>query len=150
MFKFFRGVCFRKRIGEQRYDSKNYIHTSVFMISVGFLPACLSVCPTVCLSTCPPSARPSGCLSVRLFVCLSICPPSACPSVCLSVCLFVCLSVWLSVSPSDCLSAWPSVSKCLCLFVCLPVCFLMKLFRNKYQIPLSLLVSKVYHLRLSK
>ncbi len=76
----------------------------------------LSVCPSVCLSVCPP-VRLSACPSVRL----SVCPPvrlSACPSVCLSVCPPVRLSACPSVRLSVCISVRLSICPSVHLFVC--------------------------------
>ena len=83
---------------------------------------CVSICPSVHLSTYPLSVHPSTCLpfslsvSVHQSVCSSVHLSVHLLSICPSLCLSVCPSVYLPDLLSVCF--WPSV----CLLFCPSVC----------------------------
>jgi hypothetical protein len=111
---------------------QSVILISVVMLNVTVLYVSLFICPSACLCVwvrvCVMYAcLVCMCLSVRPSIFLSSSWLFACLTVCLPACKSVCLSVRPSVrTQSDCLSVCSSIRSSVCLpvcpFVCLSIC----------------------------
>ena len=90
------------------------------------LDGCISVCPSICLSSVCLYVGPSIWMSVCVLIsrCMSVCP-DICVSWCLDVCLSGCISIWISVCLdvyfNVCLNVWMYHWMPWCLYVCLCV-----------------------------